>query len=1261
MGRFEIERRVAAGGMGTVFRARDSTTGTIVALKILRDIDEGARARLNREAHALAEVMHPRIVRYVAHGVLDSGEPYLAMEWIEGETLAERLRRAPLSTSEGIEVVRLAAEALGHLHARGVVHRDIKPGNLVLRGDRIDGVTLVDFGLARDAGEISFQSAGTIVGTPAFMAPEQARGGRDIGPEADVFALGGVLFRCVTGRNAFVGTDSLAVLAKVLLDTPPRAIELVPTLDPLVDEAIGRMLEKEPERRPRDGASVAAMLGALGRVGDVEPAAEDVAPARFGLVERKLQTVVLAPTDFDPEATTARDSGGLGEIRRVIARRGGAQCDVLANGAVIVTITAGDSAKEQAAKAAACALDLQPLVDVPIAIATGYDVFDQAARLARAGVGTRDIFVDDTTAALLAERYTVERNATGIVLRAASSADDTGRTLLGKARAFVGRDRELVTLEAVFDECRRERTARVVLVTGPPGIGKSRLRRELLARLVSSGRDLTALVGAADPFSRAPFVMLARAVGSALGADTLVSRVRSVVGAADAERVADFMLEMCALDGGAPSSHRVAARADPVLMHEQTRRAFCDFLASECARRPVVLALDDVQWADALSTRLVDAALGALAEQPLMLLAFARPEISETAPKLWESRGVLPLPLGALSRRAASELVRTVLSDASRARGLSAETDQAVERVVSRAAGNALYLEELIRAEDAGRGSDPPDTVLAMVQSRLSRLDAETRRVLRAASIFAGTFSQTGVQAVLADEDPNAIAAHVEFLLRSEFLSRTRASTPSDGDIVFRHALVRDAAYAMLTEDDAKLGHGLAAAHLEREGAAPVVVAEHYARSSEPTRAVPPLLRAAHVALDASDFSSALGLTARARALDSARAVTAACALVEAEAHRWLGATAKAFDAAGEALACLDLNDPARFSALRARAYGASHLGWLAELDAVAEELLSSEPSDDAARAYLFAVSQAAASLVVVGKLEVGERLLSKAHARFERFQRDPAVVARFLEARVACASHAGNLELLLATADAARSNAEIAGDERSEIVETVNGGFALMQLGAYEESLRAFERARADSERLGLVTNRRSAMQNAGYVMLRLGRVNEARDIEQAVLAEIGGAASPRLVTLTRACLALIELRAGDVAAARVHALAAVDAATGPPQRAYAETALGEVMLASSEHAAAIAHADRALEIMKTTGGFHFAEATALLVRAVALHASGNLDEARIAIARAEARLNERANKVSLLRRAQFLSRVDENRKTIELAQNWSDADSEK
>src|SRR5262249_51398901 len=156
-------------------------TGLVAALKVLRKGAVHDGARFVREAEILAAHAHPSIVRYIAHGVMPSGERYLAMEWLEGETLADHLARGRLTVAQSVAFGAQVALALAEVHRQGVVHRDLKPGNIFLRGGALEAAMLIDFGLARSAhASTKLTVTGAILGTPAYMAPEQARGEIDI-------------------------------------------------------------------------------------------------------------------------------------------------------------------------------------------------------------------------------------------------------------------------------------------------------------------------------------------------------------------------------------------------------------------------------------------------------------------------------------------------------------------------------------------------------------------------------------------------------------------------------------------------------------------------------------------------------------------------------------------------------------------------------------------------------------------------------------------------------------------------------------------------------------------------------------------------------------------------------------------------------------------------------------------------------------------------------------------------------------------------
>src|SRR5213078_3072847 len=185
LGRFRIDARIAEGGMATVYRGFDQQLDQTIAIKVLRHGAIADVARFEREAEILAALDHPGISRYIT------------------------------------AVVAQVAGALGTAHARGLVHRDIKPDNILLAGGELSRAKLIDFGLGRTAGDVRLTETGTAVGTPGYMAPEQARGERAIDPRGDVFALGCVLYECVSGVPAFAGRNSAAVMARIVLCDPP--------------------------------------------------------------------------------------------------------------------------------------------------------------------------------------------------------------------------------------------------------------------------------------------------------------------------------------------------------------------------------------------------------------------------------------------------------------------------------------------------------------------------------------------------------------------------------------------------------------------------------------------------------------------------------------------------------------------------------------------------------------------------------------------------------------------------------------------------------------------------------------------------------------------------------------------------------------------------------------------------------------------------------------------------------------------------------
>jgi serine/threonine-protein kinase len=264
LGHYEVLEKVGEGGMGAVYRARDTSVGRDVALKLLPEFvsgDSDKIARLEREAHLLGSMNHPNIA--ILHGLEESnGLKYLVMELVEGETLAEKLSRGPLSMDEALPIFLQIAEALDEAHHKSIIHRDLKPANVKLTPEL--RVKVLDFGLAKamdtsetEPSELSNSptvarptAEGVILGTASYMSPEQARG-KPIDERTDIWAFACCLFEVLTGRKAFDGESATDVLAAIIHKEPDWTA-LPRNTPPSIQRLLRRGLEKDLRRRLRD-------------------------------------------------------------------------------------------------------------------------------------------------------------------------------------------------------------------------------------------------------------------------------------------------------------------------------------------------------------------------------------------------------------------------------------------------------------------------------------------------------------------------------------------------------------------------------------------------------------------------------------------------------------------------------------------------------------------------------------------------------------------------------------------------------------------------------------------------------------------------------------------------------------------------------------------------------------------------------------------------------------------------------------------------
>jgi tetratricopeptide (TPR) repeat protein len=944
-----------------------------------------------------------------------------------------------------------------------------------------------------------------------------------------------------------------------------------------------------------------------------------------------------------------------------VARRFGARVEELAGGGLAAALANPGPAVDQAADAARLALALGTLLpDAPIAVATGRgvladrlpvsDAIDRAVRLLEQRAP--GVWIDSVTAALLEARFAIDGDGR---LGAERRGPEATRSLMGRPTPCVGREPELGLLDTAFAECAAEPVARAVLVLAPSGVGKSRLRHEWLRRLEERREPARVLNACGDPMSAGSSFGLAaqllRAAAGELDHPGLERYLGERLPASDAARVATFLGEMAGVASPAPSADLVAARAAPLLMSDQIRLAWVDWLAAETAARPVVLVLDDLHWGDAPSVRLIDAALAQLRERPLFVLALGRRDVQDLFPELWEERGLHVMRLGDLSRRASAELARAVL-------GADAPAS-IVEWIGARAGGNALWLEELIRAvaERGERELAPPESVLAMVQARLSALPVDGRRLLRAASVFGDVFWSGAVETLLGLA-PGAAAAGLEELCARETIMRRRDSRfAGQVEHSFRHALFRDAAYAMLTDADRVLGHRLAAAWLEGAGERqPLVLAEHLERGGEAGRAALQHARAAEEALQGNDYAGALSHVARGAAAGASGATLGRLLLLRAEACFWRGETADAESAAAEAMALLPERSAAwcdaAGQALAARLPARREL-----LFAVVERLAEPPDPGDAARSsWVRAGATAVRHLLFHGERAAAGRLAAAVQAAAS----GAAGIAAGAAQRMLAALHDfdGAHDAARRAYLAAAEQHEALGDLRTACQLRVNVGWLeATELGLPESAEPVLRDALELARRLGIARSIASAQQNLGVALMQQGRLDEARALLEETVTAFARQHDPRMEGGSCFYLAELHTAAGRFTEAEAQAARALTlAADVPTTRACTLAALARARVAAGRPDAAVEAAEEAQRILDELGGIEEGEALIRLALAEARHAAGDLVGARAAISVARARLEARAAPMTdpEVRRA-FRERQPENARTLALAAAWT------
>ncbi len=730
---------------------------------------------------------------------------------------------------------------------------------------------------------------------------------------------------------------------------------------------------------------------------------------------------------------------------------------------------------------------------------------------------------------------------------------------------------------------------------------------------------------------------------------------------ADAPRVAQFLGEIIGTpfdDAGNPELR--AARQDLRIMSEQMRRAWEEFLAAECAAHPVLIVLEDLHWGDPSTVRFLDESLKNLTRQPWMVLALTRPEIFDVFPKLWKDRNVQEIRLTPLPRRASERLVREVLGPEVSA--------QLAAHLAAQADGNAFYLEELIRAvaERAGapssEGSSPeaalPATVLAMVQTRLEGLDTDSRRVLRAASVFGTTFWPSGVAALLgAGTGPQPTEGWIDLLVTREVLVRRQTSRFADEEeIAFRHTLLREGAYAMLTERDRVLGHRLAGEWLELRGERDtMLLAQHFEIGGEPARAGVFYLRAAEQALRGADLAAAQRHAERALACGLDPEARLECLAGLCEVYAWQAEWERSAEYGAEVQRLAPEGSVPWLKGVTAQQGAAFRLGRPQEFMQALFTLMGVDPAPDATGAAVQCLSIGILVTCLMAQFMFVEGILKQVDDLVAPIGAGDPIARGWQHLSHACweGGATGDLWAALAHVKAARLCFESANDlAHAQLTQTFLAGIQ-WNLGMFAE---------AERELRGMVVSSGDhlvALARQFYLTLALierGALDEAHELATRRL-EIARA-KPQGTDVIREgearwLLGQIALRADDLEGAEREISAGIDALRLTPLVwQLAATSLASVRLRLGRAGEAVALAREAMEAMEAHGGAGYRGGEVRLVYAETLYAVGHDEEADAVLAVARDDLLARAERITDAdARERYLLVLPENARTLALA----------
>jgi hypothetical protein len=804
-----VHKRGSAPVAGIVVRAWDRVARATVALRTgARDADSRMFAV---RAEGRAAAIHPACARIVVLGEASPTEAYVVTEWVEGEDLGKLASKRPLPLDGALDLVRRIAEGIRVLNRRGASHGAVALERVLVPAGDLARAKLV--GLERAL----FLERGRV-------APRSAEDARE-----DVHGLALVLYGALGGDVSAARGQRFVPLRRLRSDVPPE-----------LDELLSRALATDGSHRPDDVAALLADLEAVELVTQAARGARSTAsaspsgqPGTLGAAATSSKAAQLVTV------LALRSSLGSSLLEaRLLAEGMGATAQESGPGTLTVFFQGDHGAREPAERAARTALAIRSShAPISMSLATGCDPDPRAESspvLAAALFALPDVLdanggpvhLDSVTARLVEGRFALAREGESTYLHEERSRRSDPPPAL-RGTPFTGRERENAMLDATFAECVEERVARAIVLRGEGGVGKSRLVQEFVRRVKSRGLPCEVWSAHAEPFrQQSPFGVLAQLARAAAGIlDGEAARSRDIKLKARVARhaanthvgwVADGLAEIA-------GSGRVGTT--------DLGDVWSTFVSAECVVHPLILVVEDLQWIDGPSLRLLERTCADLKNVPLLLVLVERTE-PDAPPRSWRSGQSVELPVGELPRAEMEKLAVHLVGDAVQMRTGAASQGSVL---VDRARGNVRALLDAVRDAEGATQSEPARAI-----RRFARLGPDAQRLLALGSVF-GIHFLPGVVARFASRHGEAFVAArpLDELLREELVHEApRGQFHGEPEYVFRDVSLWNASASALSDEEKQAAHKYVARWLEDAGEPDSArLAEHYRRGGEAAEA----------------------------------------------------------------------------------------------------------------------------------------------------------------------------------------------------------------------------------------------------------------------------------------------------------------------------------------------------------------------------------------------------------------------------------------